>query len=132
MTPCYCTLLRTATRRISATYNVALEPFGFNVAQYALLRIIKRRPQISFSDLGHEAALDRSTIGRNIRVLERKGLVEAERSQEDRRETVVALTERGLRLVKEAKPVWQECQREIELKIGPEIIATLRDIATGE
>ena len=128
ISPCYCSLLRTATRKIGAVYDDALTPLGINIAQYSLLKIIQRRQPVSFTELGRIAELDRSTVGRNVRVLERMGLLETGRGEEDQREAVVTLADRGVHLLDKAGPLWGECQRKIANRLGPERARALRDI----
>lgn len=41
ISPCYCSLLRTATRKIGAVYDGALTPLGINIAQYSLFRLVE-------------------------------------------------------------------------------------------
>jgi DNA-binding MarR family transcriptional regulator len=126
--PCYCAALRAATRRLGAAYDAALEPFGINIAQFSLMRNIARRQSISLTDLGKMLELDRSTIGRNVRVLERSGLVTSGRGADDQREAIVSLTKRGLRVLDDAGPAWMACQREIEVRIGKKRVSDLRNI----
>lgn len=125
---CYCTLLRKATRRVSAVYDEALTPFGINIAQYALLRMVTRTGPVSLTELGKIAELDRSTIGRNVRVLERMGLMKTVRSEKDQREAMVTLTDQGRRLFDRTASVWEECQAKIEGQLGREGIETLNEI----
>lgn len=68
--PCYCSLPRTATLKIGAVYDDALALLRINVAQYSLLRLVQHRQPVSFTGLGRIAEFDRSTVGRNVRVLE--------------------------------------------------------------
>ena len=126
-TPCYCTGLRIATRKVAALYDAALEPTGVNIAQFALLRNIERRQPVSLTELGRALALDRSTMGRNIRVVEKLGLVTTERG-EDQRESMVRLSEHGTAVLHEAAPLWQECQSAISKRIGPERLQALSEI----
>lgn len=126
--PCYCALLRRAARRMSADYDAALAPFGINIAQFALLRTVKHQDGISLSDLGRSVDLDRSTIGRNVRVLERMALMRMIRSDADKREAVVALTEGGTKLIEAAEPAWQACQRTVEERFGKADLADLRTL----
>jgi DNA-binding MarR family transcriptional regulator len=128
MSPCYCSLLRAANRRIGAVYDDALAPLGINIAQYSLLRAIERLQPVSLTELGGEAELDRSTIGRNVRVLERMGLVETGRGEADHREAVVTLASRGVDTLFAAGPVWKKCQREIETLLGPVKVTALQEI----
>ena len=128
MSRCYCSLLRTATRKVGAVYDGALAPLGINIAQYSLLRLIERRQPVSFTELGRVAELDRSTVGRNVRVLERMGLVETGRGENDQREAVVRLGVRGRQMLEEAAPLWDGCQREIETLLGAANVKALREI----
>lgn len=126
-TPCYCTGLRITTRKVAALYDAALESTGINIAQFALLRNIERRQPVSLTELGRALALDRSTMGRNIRVVEKLGLVTTERG-EDQRESMVRLSEHGTTVLHEAEPFWQDCQSEIAERIGPERLQALSEI----
>lgn len=128
MSPCYCSLLRTATRRVGSLYDAALAPSGINIAQYSLLRTVERLQPVSLTELAASTELDRSTIGRNIRVLERLSLVKIGRGEEDQREAVVGLTGRGEALLGEAGPIWEACQQEIENRLGPVKVTALREI----
>src|ERR1700754_2465481 len=76
-TDCYCTSLRAATRRLSALYDEALEPVGVNVAQWGLLRKLGAADSqpLSIGELAEASELERSTVARNVRVLEKLGLV---------------------------------------------------------
>ncbi|HSI40427.1 MAG TPA: MarR family transcriptional regulator [Xanthobacteraceae bacterium] len=126
--PCFCTLLRKATRRLGSAYDEVLAPFGINIAQYSLLRMITRGGPLSLTELGRIAELDRSTIGRNVRVLERMGLLKTGRGEDDQREAVVILTARGTQVLEEATPAWERCQRTIENRLGGEKFDALQQI----
>lgn len=122
---CYCTLLRAAARRSAAIYDAALEPVGVNIAQFRLLRIIRRAGPLTLTALGGLSELDRSTIGRNVRVLERRRLVRLGRG-EDQREACVTLTDEGAQVIEQGAPLWDEAQRAIEARIGPDAVNQLR------
>ena len=114
---CYCAALRSATRKMTAIYDAALAPTGVNLAQFSLLRKIQRAAPVSLSDLGRLAELDRSTIGRNVKVLQRMGLARVTPG-EDQREATVTLDEGGLVVLRDGAPLWDEAQRRIEEKLG--------------
>ncbi|WP_211109869.1 MarR family winged helix-turn-helix transcriptional regulator [Azospirillum oleiclasticum] len=118
-----------ATRKVAARYDAALEPTGINVAQYAMLRAIERRQPVSLTELGRALDLDRSTMGRNIRVVEKLGLVATGRG-DDQRESVVRLTDHGATVLRKAGPLWEGCQTDIEARIGAERLQALADINT--
>jgi len=127
MSICHCTHLKTATRKMAAIYDVALAPFGINIAQFSLLRNIARRQPVSLTELARAQELDRSTMGRNIRVLEKLGLAATGRG-EDQRESVVTITDQGLATLQASEPVWESCQEDIAQRIGAERLQMLRDI----
>lgn len=128
MSHCYCAQLRSAARKVGSIYDEALAPLGLNIAQYSLMRTIERRQPVSFTELGRIAQLDRSTVGRNVRVLERKSLVDAGRGEDDQREAMVRLSPTGTRLLEEAGPIWQACQHGIETRLGSSRMKALDDI----
>ena len=127
-TRCYCAALRAASRKTTALYDAALAPAGIGVAQFSLMRRIERVGMVSLTELAGLAELDRSTVGRNVRVLERMGLVR-EATAEDRRETAVSLTDAGRETVRRAAPLWAEAQRRVELALGASGAEALRALA---
>jgi DNA-binding MarR family transcriptional regulator len=124
---CYCAALRAASRKVTALYDAALEPMGVNLAQFSLLRNIARGEPMSLTELGRKVELDRSTIGRNVRVLERLGLVTLAAGA-DQREAMVALDERGRTVLEQGVPAWDEAQARIETRIGTETARALRTL----
>ena len=74
-TPCACDTLRRAARALTAAYDAALAPSGLRNTQFSILRRLARLGPLSGTRLAAEAALDRSTMGRNLNPLERHGLV---------------------------------------------------------
>ncbi|PZW51150.1 MarR family transcriptional regulator [Humitalea rosea] len=125
--PCFCVLLRTAARRVAATYDAALAPVGVNIAQFALLRAVARTEPVALTELGRRLELDRSTIGRNSRVLERMGLVALGRGT-DQREAMVSLTEAGREVITAGLPLWDAVQHRIAAELGEGKAAALREI----
>lgn len=128
LTECTCIALRAVSRKVTAVYDDALSPFGITIAQYGLLRRIGRAGTTSLTELGRSAELDRSTVGRNVRVLEAMGLV-GSASGEDQREAKVSLSDEGRTVLDAAGGAWREAQEAIEARIGTETAATLRSLA---
>ncbi|MGO4560150.1 MarR family winged helix-turn-helix transcriptional regulator [Mesorhizobium sp. 2RAF21] len=128
MARCYSSLLRSATRRLGSVYDRALAPLGINIAQYALLRTIEHRQPVSLTELARSAELERSTVGRNVRVLERLGFVAMERGENDHREAAVTLCIRGVEILQKVEPIWEECQKKIEARLGPVKVTALEEI----
>ena len=124
MTDCYCFSLRRAARKVSSLYDEALAPAGINIAQLSMLRRIKRAGSVSLTELGRLCDLDRSTVGRNVQVLERMGLVRSSAGK-DQREATLGLSERGERALIEGDPLWEAAQGRIEQGLGREDAARL-------
>ena len=125
--PCYCILLRKASRRLSALYDEALAPFGINVGQFSHLRNIRRNEPISLTDLAGIMELDRSTVGRNTKVLERMGLVETT-SGEDQREALLRLSGKGGALLDASQPAWEDVQVKLDARLGEDRTEDLRQL----
>jgi DNA-binding MarR family transcriptional regulator len=124
--PCYCATLRRATRRVTALYDQALAGHGITLAQFSLLRTLRRHGPISLTDLAARMELDRSTIGRNIRVVEKAGWVQPATTG-DQRETAIEISPAGLRLLEETEPDWTMTQQRVEAKLGTSGVLTLLD-----
>lgn len=123
--PCYCVLLRSAARKVTAVYDAALEPVGLSVAQYSLLRTVEQAQPVSLTEIGRRTELDRSTIGRNVKLLQRRGFV-AVKPGNDQREATVVLAEAGESALRDGLPLWNEAQSKIETSMGPQFVGQLR------
>jgi DNA-binding MarR family transcriptional regulator len=126
---CYCVVARTAARKTTALYDALLEPAGVTLAQFSLLRKIERAGTVSLTKLGQLAELDRSTIGRNVKALEKLKLVRTASAEEDQREAAVRLTSAGERALRVGTPLWEEAQSRVEAAIGAAGVAQLRTLA---
>src|SRR5476649_2091554 len=73
---------------------------------------------------GRSHGLDRSTLGRNLRVLEGEGLV-ALNEGEDMRNRIVRLTEAGAERLAAALPAWEAAQQRLIDRLGAEKRETL-------
>lgn len=106
---CTCALLRRTSRRITQLYDRALEPVGLRVTQYSLLSALIRVGPVSVSALATQLGTDRTTLTRNLKPLERAGLV-AVAAGPDRRSRAVRITPAGHRRREEAVPLWRAAE----------------------
>ncbi len=121
---CLCTNLRRAARGVGRHYDGALDRFGINVAQYSLLCNLQRLDQPSISSLADAMGLDRSTLGRNLQVLECEGLVQLVEGN-DLRNRLVLLTEAGAERLAAALPAWEAAQQKLIDQLGADERETL-------
>ena len=114
---CLCANVRRAALALTSRYDEALAPHGLKVTQFSLLRAVERHGTPNLTRLSEATGLDRSTLGRNLRVLEGLGLV-ALSPGEDERDRVATLTRRGQARLRAAGGAWAELQGEIADALG--------------
>lgn len=102
--------IRQAARRVTHFYEEALQDSGLSVAQLGLMAVIATNEDDRMVALAEQAGLDPSTLSRNLRGLEREGLVEIASVEKDLRRRAVWLTEEGLRRLQAALPAWRDAQ----------------------
>lgn len=100
---------------------------------FRLLRRLEAAKSISITELAEIVGLDRSTLGRNLRVLRKQSLVEIGTGK-DARSRHVSLTEVGRERLQEAVPLWQKAQLEFSEVISADTLAVLDRVIdqTGE
>lgn len=111
--------LRRATRLVSQAFDQALKPTGLKITQFSLMVAAYMNQNLILNKLARVMGMDRTTLSRNLAVLERRGLVEMEQG-DDRREVRVQLTPTGLELMEQAAPLWHKAQEKITAGLGPE------------
>ena len=126
-TPCACVRVRRGTRALTDLYDRALSPAGLKITQFSVLRTVQRLGPVSISALAEEMALDRSTLGRNLLVLKRRGLVRLQ-DGDDLRAWSVELTPRATRLIEHALPGWEAAQEKVRRALGAAGVAALFDL----
>jgi DNA-binding MarR family transcriptional regulator len=127
---CNCAALRRASRRVSQFYDAALAATGLKSTQFAILLEIERRAEQprTLRELADALVMDQSTIGQNLRPLERDGLVALEQDEVDRRRRHVKLTRKGRARIAAAQPLWHEAQTRFEDTFGSQQAADLRAV----
>jgi DNA-binding MarR family transcriptional regulator len=115
--PCLCTGLRQAALAATKFYDDALQPTGLKITMFRLLRRIDEVDAPTITELADIVQLDRSTLGRNLRVLERLGLVRLS-DGEDERSKRIELTAAGSKKLETALPLWASAQRRMKKRLG--------------
>jgi DNA-binding MarR family transcriptional regulator len=125
---CNCSALRKASRRLSQLYDAALVPSGLRVTQFGVLVEIERRGKTppTIRELAQALVMDHSTIGQNLRPLDREGLVTLAADASDGRRRRVKLTREGRSRLEAAQPLWRQVQARFEHRFGEQPAADLR------
>jgi DNA-binding MarR family transcriptional regulator len=126
---CHCTTARRAAQALTAAYDRALGDLGLKVTQFSLMRAVQRNPEANLTALAQATGLDRSTLGRNLRVMEAAGWLDMGRGA-DLRGRAVRLSSDGEKLLKRALPRWQRVQDEVAGSLGADA-TRLHRIATA-
>lgn len=106
-----------AGRVLTRLYDEALRPTGLTITQFTLLNAIENRQPGSISQLAEILDIDRTTLSRNLSLLEKAGLVHLGQAGERRRRELL-LTSRGLDRLRAAYPRWQVVQDRLEALFG--------------
>ena len=91
---CTCLNLRMAARRMTQVYDRAFRPIGLRATQFTLISAIGEEGPVSITVLAGKLAMDRTTLPRDLKPLEREGLVKI-RLGKDRRIRLLELSDTG-------------------------------------
>jgi DNA-binding MarR family transcriptional regulator len=114
---CACYNLRRAARATTRLYDDFLRPSGLRSTQYSMLMVTRVLGPVTVTKLAEMTVTERTTLTRNLTILEKKGLIVIEPGK-DRRERQVSVTERGVEVLMEAIPLWEAAQAHIEQGLG--------------
>ena len=131
---CTCAVLRRTARRVTQAYDRALRPAGIKLTQYSVLANVLRDGGLSITELAERLAMDRTTLTRNLRPMERAGWIEIGPGP-DRRRRAVRITAPGRKVFEAAFPLWQAAERDFRRGLGRDTAAELRrllDLALQE
>jgi DNA-binding MarR family transcriptional regulator len=122
---CLCLHTRMAARAVTRAYDRALSPLGLEATQFTLLAAIAGNPEGSITALADRLALERSSLSRNLKVLQGRKLIAA--SGQGGRSASFRMTDEGLTLLEAALPLWAEVQRSSEAAMGAVTWSVTRD-----
>jgi DNA-binding MarR family transcriptional regulator len=125
---CNASAVKKAARRLSLLYDTLLAPVGLKSTQYGILLELSlcRAALPTVGELAQALVMDRSTLGQNLRPLERKRLITLLTDPKDRRSRLIALTKEGAVRLNEAKKYWKIAHDRFETTIGKQEAAALR------
>ena len=111
---CYCTNLRRSANAISDFYDEGLKETELTISQYYLLINLRRLNSANITHWAECVGLDRSTMVRNIKVLQSRGFIESAEGQGK----TFKLSETGEKALDAAAPIWSMAQKKIEAFLG--------------
>ncbi len=116
--------LRRLSRIVDGHYRSRLKDFNITENQMTLLFVLHSVGKVDQGVLGKELVLERSSISRNINVLQRNGYV----AKNAKYRPQVYLTQKGVDLVKQLIPLWESVMDHIVLEIGEDGVDMINDL----
>ncbi|SEG31813.1 DNA-binding transcriptional regulator, MarR family [Nonomuraea solani] len=103
-------LLKHAGLRLGELTGPALEPYGIDGREFAVLSVLGAREPLSQLEAAQRLGIDRTTMVAMVDALERKGLVGRRPHPGDRRKNIVEPTERGREVLGAATRAVEEAE----------------------
>ena len=107
---CLCQKARSAARALTRFYDRHFARTGIEPTQFTILVGIRLSEPVPLVPLADHLGLERTTLTRNLGLLQRGGLVAIGRG-EDARRRLLSLTPGGRRVLKKALPRWKKAQQ---------------------
>jgi DNA-binding MarR family transcriptional regulator len=115
---CLATRVRQLSRIITRVYDDAMRPLGITASQYTLLA------QLASREIGFDLDIEKSTLSRNLKRLLSLGHIVMD-PPAGRRGRGLHLTPKGMTVLKDAYPIWQQSQSRANAIMGADCRPTL-------
>jgi len=122
--PCLCFNIRKASRIITQYYDEMLKSLGLTATQASVLGCLRKIGPMMVSELSEAMATDRTTLTRNLKPLERDGLICTQVGQ-DRRSRAITLTEKGEAVSIKSFETFSGFQKKLYATLGKEKVEKL-------
>ncbi len=106
--------LRRLSRIVDKQFRASLKDFDITESQLSILFALRKIGCIEQGKIGEALVLERSTMSRNAKLLEKKGVII--RTIDYRPE--IELTQKGEKLVDTLIPIWEELMDNLMEKLG--------------
>jgi len=118
-----------ATRVLARVFNDQFRALGLQSSQHGVLTFVALAGPggATIGALADELLLDRTTLTRNLRPLQKAGYLTITRSPKDARVQIVSLTKKGQNTIEALFPLWQRAYNQIRDALGPQALAELSD-----
>jgi DNA-binding MarR family transcriptional regulator len=123
--------VRRTARVVGNYYDMHLKSVGLKGTQFTLLNAIFLNPSITITQLADLLLLNRTTLNRNLKPLERQGLVRTSPGK-DQRTRVLKLTPEGRSILQSALPLWLEAQTGVVETMGTRMQRLAEDLSQLE
>lgn len=115
---CNCFAVRQAARQVTRLYERHLGKAQLTSAQFSILAVLGGAGRTTMAQLAKMLVMDRTTLLRALKPLQREDLLKSTSSDTDPRQLMFALSSAGERKLKQAMPLWTKAQEEFESAMG--------------
>jgi DNA-binding MarR family transcriptional regulator len=115
---CLCLASRRAARAITRSFDRALRPSGVRATQFSVLAVLLLAGAKTIGELADALGLDRTTLTRNLALIEQRGWVRSRPGKDDARARHVEITAAGQAAIEAALPAWRAAQAATAGAIG--------------
>lgn len=127
--------IRKAMRAVSQHYDKILAPSGLRGTQFTILTVVSRIKSLSVNELAEYLVMERTTLTRNLKPLQKEDLLKIVPDMRDRRSKRIEITVKGLKIQQTALPYWQKAQDQMIDFMGKrntkQFITDLQFVATS-
>ena len=121
---------RVAARAVTRFYDEELRSTGLRSTQATVLAMIAAKGYLSITALSDELEMDRTTLTRNLRPLEKRKLL-AVSPEGAHRTRLVRLTPAGTAMLGEIHAQWEKAQLALERDLGEDGAESVRRAAAA-
>ena len=114
---------RILNRAISRLYDEAIRPHGLKFSQMNILTVVTVHEPIQQIDVRRILSLEKSTLSRNVALMEAKGWIQS--SPGEGKNRLLQATPLGHQLLVEAAPDWQRAQEQAVAILGKRTAAEI-------
>jgi DNA-binding MarR family transcriptional regulator len=109
MENCVCFNLRWVTRKVTQFFDAEMRRHGIRPTQGSILLALRARESWTMADLSDWLGMDRTTLVRNLKPLQRDGYARSVGGGHGGR-VEVSLTPKGRKKIEECLPAWRSAQ----------------------
>ena len=97
-----CFRLYTSARLVTQAYTPILTALGITYPQYLVLMVLWEKDNQPVNDIAHRLTLETNTVTPLLQRMEKLGIVSRKKGEQDKRQQIVSLTQKGKALEEEA------------------------------
>jgi DNA-binding MarR family transcriptional regulator len=121
---CVCFNLRRVARAVTQFYDAEMRRHGIRPTQGTVLAVLRAKDSWNMAELSDRLGMDRTTLVRNLRPLQREGLVQASGGGRGNR-VELTITTKGRKQIEKLTPAWKSAQSAVVKTLGEKRWSTI-------